>query len=255
MGCPFFGRAGQGATRPGAQVMGWISAYQETLGDLGLEEEVARFPQGGSRGTTLLIDKYIERMRATLHAWFVNILEVGSGATCGPLPNMHLCHSSPSARAAAQADINSAPKQADDGRLWTPGAVDFFRIVNEQVAVVEEVSSADMLLRTGEAILHIMRDFQARSSLPRLKRGVHRRARPSRSWAVSPGGAAAPPRARPERRPALRHDQQQLPLLQRVHRVCRAPGRRAGRASQGAPTAPAARTLCRAPRAPAAAAG
>ena len=72
---------------------------------------------------------------------------------------------------------------------------------------------------------------------------------------ASPGGAAAPPRARPERRPALRHDQQQLPLLQRVHRVCRAPGRRAGRASQGAPTAPAARTLCRAPRAPAAAAG
>jgi exocyst complex component 3 len=65
--------------------------------------------------------------------------------------------------------------------------VDFFRIVNEQVAVVEEVSSADMLLRTGEAILHIMRDFQARSGLPRLNRGVHhRRAHPSRSWAASP---------------------------------------------------------------------
>ncbi len=65
-----------------AQVMGWISGYQETLGDLGLEEEEAHFPEGGSRGTTLLIDKYIERMRATLHAWFVNILEVGFGAAC-----------------------------------------------------------------------------------------------------------------------------------------------------------------------------
>ncbi|KAK9827315.1 hypothetical protein WJX81_003676 [Elliptochloris bilobata] len=115
------------------KIMGWISGYQETLGDLGIEEDEAHFPQGGSRGTTLLIDKYIERMRAMLHAWFVNILE---------------------------ADLNSAPKQADDGRLWTPGAVDFFRIVNEQVAVVEDVSSADMLLRTGEAILQIMREFQ-----------------------------------------------------------------------------------------------
>lgn len=73
------------------------------------------------------------------------------------------CAAAPSGRCADQADLNSAPKQADDGRLWTPGAVDFFRIVNEQVAVVEEVSSADMLLRTGEAILQVMRDFQARA--------------------------------------------------------------------------------------------
>lgn len=62
--------------------MGWISGYQETLGELGLEEVEARFPHGSSRGTTLLIDKYIERMHATLHAWFVNILEVGGGLLC-----------------------------------------------------------------------------------------------------------------------------------------------------------------------------
>ena len=74
-----------------------------------------------------------------------------------------MCAAAPSGLCADQADLNSAPKQADDGRLWTPGAVDFFRIVNEQVAVVEEVSSADMLLRTGEAILQVMREFQVRA--------------------------------------------------------------------------------------------
>jgi len=59
-----------------------------------------------------------------------------------------------------QADLNGEPKQAEDGKLWTPGAVDFFRIVNEQITVVEEVTSGEMLLRTGEAVMSIMRDFQ-----------------------------------------------------------------------------------------------
>ena len=61
-----------------AQVIGWTSNYQETLRELGLEEEDIAFPEGPDRGTTVLIDKYIERMRTTLHAWFVNILEVRS---------------------------------------------------------------------------------------------------------------------------------------------------------------------------------
>jgi hypothetical protein len=34
--------------------------------------------------------------------------------------------------------------------MWTPGAVDFFRILNEQVAVVAEVESGEMLLRVGQ---------------------------------------------------------------------------------------------------------
>ena len=58
--------------------------------------------------------------------------------------------------------MSGEPKQADDGKLWTPGAVDFFRIVNEQVLVVEEVSSGEMLLQTGEAVMGIMKEFQVR---------------------------------------------------------------------------------------------
>ena len=61
-----------------------------------------------------------------------------------------------------KADLSGEPKQKEDGQLWTPGAVDFFRIVNEQVSVVEEASNGEMLLRTGESVMTIMRQFQAR---------------------------------------------------------------------------------------------
>lgn len=69
-------------------------------------------------------------------------------------------------RVLCQGDLSGEPKQADDGKLWTPGAVDFFRIVNEQVSVVEEVSSGEMLLQTGEAVMGIMKEFQVRSQYP-----------------------------------------------------------------------------------------
>ena len=35
-----------------------------------------------------------------------------------------------------------------------------------QVSVVEEVSNGEMLLRTGETVMAIMRDFQARALRP-----------------------------------------------------------------------------------------
>ena len=45
-----------------------------------------------------------------------------------------------------QGDMAREPKQADDGKLWTPGAVDFFRIVNEQVrSAVQSQQSASVL--------------------------------------------------------------------------------------------------------------
>ena len=116
-----------GRTR--GQVMGWISGYQETLGDLGIEEEEARFPQGGSRGTTLLINKYIERMHATLHAWFVNILEA-SALPAHPAPAMEpLCVPRRQAGSVPTRRTSTAPPSrpttAGCGRLapWTSFAL------------------------------------------------------------------------------------------------------------------------------------
>ena len=45
--------------------------------------------------------------------------------------------------------------------MWTPGAVDFFRILNEQMLVVAEVNANAMLLRIGQAAVWTMHDFQA----------------------------------------------------------------------------------------------
>ena len=57
-------------------MIGWTSNYQETLKELGLEDTDVGFPEGPDRGSTVLIAKYISRIRTTLHAWFENILEV-----------------------------------------------------------------------------------------------------------------------------------------------------------------------------------
>lgn len=81
----------------------------------------------------MLTDKYIERMRQQLNTWFTNIL---------------------------QADMSDEPKVGDDGTISTPGAVDFFRVVNAQVNVVEDISKGDMLLKTGQMAVRVMRDFQ-----------------------------------------------------------------------------------------------
>ena len=105
------------------QVMQWIAGYQEALGEFGVEEEDVAFPLSPRSGVSLLIGKYVDRTVATLSSWLNNIVE---------------------------GDFKFEPKASAEGRMWTPGAVDFFRILNEQVAVVEEVNQGDMLLRVGQ---------------------------------------------------------------------------------------------------------
>ena len=72
-------------------MIGWTSNYQETLKELGLEDGDVGFPEGPDRGCTVLVGKYIARIRTTLHAWFENILEASSAA----LYLLFLLHGSP----------------------------------------------------------------------------------------------------------------------------------------------------------------
>lgn len=116
------------------KVMQWINGYQEILAEFGVEEQEVLFPSGPQSGVSLLIDKYVQRTAGTLSSWLLNIVE---------------------------GDFKYEPKASAEGRMWTPGAVDFFRILNEQVAVVASVNRDVMLLRVGQSAVQTMRDFQA----------------------------------------------------------------------------------------------
>lgn len=113
------------------------------------------FPSGPQSGVSLLIDKYVQRTAGTLSSWLLNIVEVsewwGRGAASlaallqliatGHKPAPHLplpaqLHpvllSSTPPPHSNQGDFKYEPKASAEGRMWTPGAVDFFRILNEQ---------------------------------------------------------------------------------------------------------------------------
>lgn len=50
------------------------------------------------------------------------------------------------------ADKVNPPKRTESGRVWTPAGVDLFRLLNEQVKVVQETSSDIMLFNVAVAI-------------------------------------------------------------------------------------------------------
>ena len=58
------------------QVLAWVNQYQETLRDLGIEEDEVRFSDSSSGGEGLLLRKYVERLHSTLTTWCTNILEL-----------------------------------------------------------------------------------------------------------------------------------------------------------------------------------
>ena len=75
---------------------------------------------GMGGGLEKLMDAYVKRMRDSTAAWMANMVA---------------------------ADLELPPQEEEGGRLWTPAGVDFFRIINEQLEAVTEVTRCEQSLR------------------------------------------------------------------------------------------------------------
>ncbi|CAI5536889.1 unnamed protein product [Closterium sp. Naga37s-1] len=113
------------------KLVGWINTCEAKMGQLGVEDSVSML-LSESGALDPLIDEYAERMSETMKGWLKNILEFDK----------------------------SNPPNGEEGPLYTPVAVDMFRLLSEQVQQVQENSNSLMLFKTAQAIVELILDFQ-----------------------------------------------------------------------------------------------
>ena len=115
-------------------VVRWVERYTDTLRGLGIDEEDVKLKSDAQEdgGIAALMAVYIDRDKKSTTNWYLNILD---------------------------SDIASEPKTDKEGKLWTPGFVDFFRILNDAFAAIERETHGAMLFRSAESAMQMMAEF------------------------------------------------------------------------------------------------
>ncbi|KAG2492926.1 hypothetical protein HYH03_008836 [Edaphochlamys debaryana] len=131
------------STKGALRCMDWVQKYMDTLRNLGVDEALIRLPPSpladpdSLPGMVVLMDSYVHRMETTVTDWYMKNLK-------------------------ADLDAKYVPQVTADGTLATLGAVEFFRILNQQIAIIEKLNDhGEVMFQTAKTALRVMSSYQA----------------------------------------------------------------------------------------------